>query len=461
MTSVINDLERIVGKAHLITDDSKYSLAKDYTKAFTPDPLLILQPGSTEEVQETLKYCNLKGISVVPSGGRTGLSGGAVATQKEVVLSLSRMNKILEINETERTIRAQAGVVTKQLQKAASEKGLYFPVDFASSGSSHIGGNVATNAGGIKVIRYGLIRDWTLGLKVVLADGRLLELDNACVKNNTGLDLRQLFVGSEGTLGVITECLMKLTAPPKDLLVSVFALDSLENVLKLFELTRTMRLNLTAYEFFTQFGLKKVEEHTHLPNPFSNYHPYYALVEIEKAHDADLENLEKFMEKGFESGLILDGVQAQSSTQAEQFWGLRENIAESLTALTVAHKNDISLPMSRITRFCQELEGLIQKEYKGFEVVNFGHIGDGNLHVNFIKPPSMTKEDFFLYAKKADLSMFELVKRHGGSISAEHGIGLTKKPFLHFTRTPDEIALMKGIKSIFDPKGILNPGKVF
>ncbi|MDZ4677481.1 MAG: FAD-binding oxidoreductase [Oligoflexia bacterium] len=461
MKTIIEDFHSIIGSENVISDDQKTAWGKDYTKAYTPDPLLAVLPKSTDEVQEILRYCHKNKISVVPSGGRTGLSGGAVATQKEVVISTARMKKIYDINKIEKTIHCQAGVVTKELQRAAWDAGLYFPVDFASSGSSQIGGNIATNAGGIKVIRYGLMRQWVLGIQAVLADGTVLNMDNVCMKNNTGYDLKHLFIGSEGTLGIITEAILNLTTQHDELLVSIFGVPSLEKVTLLFDLVQKMKLNLTAYEFFTESSLKYVQEHTHLQSPFSGYFPFYALIEIEKTTPADQDKLEQFVEKAMEEGLILDGVMAQSSAQSTEFWGLRENIAESITALTVAHKNDISLPLSKITAFCTDLQKMIDQKYPGFEVVNFGHIGDGNLHVNFVKPEKMSKDEFFAYTKQADVAMFELVKKYGGSISAEHGVGLTKKPFLHFTRSPEEIALMKSIKKVFDPLNIMNPGKIF
>jgi glycolate oxidase subunit GlcD len=461
MEKIISALTKIVGIENVVTDEQKTQWAKDYTKAFKPDPGPIVFPESTKQVSEILKFCYQNEISVVPSGGRTGLSGGAVATNKEVVLSTRRMTKIFEVNKVEKTAHVQAGVVTKDLQRIASENNLYFPVDFASSGSSHIGGNISTNAGGIKVIRYGLMRQWVLGLEVVLADGTILNMKNACIKNNTGYDLNQLFIGSEGTLGIVTEALMKLTTPPYELQVSLFGIPSLEKITELFTLTQEMRLRLTAYEFFTQFGLLRVQEHTKLQNPLSQLHPFYALVETEKETAEDEKKLEKFIEIALEKGLVTDGVFAQNSGQAKNFWGLRENISESMDALTVPHKNDISIPISKLTRFCGELEKLIGEKYPGFEVVLFGHIGDGNLHVNFVKPEKMSKEEFFKFAHQADESMFELVQKFGGSISAEHGVGLTKKDFLHYTRSPEELRVMKAIKGVLDTKGIMNPGKLF
>ncbi len=461
MSEVLDVFRSIVGTTQVVTGEEAKAWAKDYTKAYTPSPLAAVFPKTTQEVSKILQFCNQKKISVVPSGGRTGLSGGAVAARQEVVISTSKMNGIFGVNPVEKTIHCQAGVVTKELQRAAVDAGLYFPVDFASSGSSHIGGNVATNAGGIKVIRYGLIRQWVSGLKVVLADGSILELTNACVKNNTGYDLKHLFIGSEGTLGIITEVIMNLTTPPKELMVCLFALNKLEDITSLFELTQKMALPLTAYEMFTSFGLLRVQEHTKLKSPFSKLHPFYTLIEVEKISDKTEGYLEQFVQKAFDEKIIVDGVLSQSSQQDQDFWGLRENIAESLSALTVAHKNDISLPLSKITPFCTDLQEIISSKYPGFEAVIFGHIGDGNLHVNFTKPEKMSKDEFFAHAKKSDVSMFELVKKYGGSISAEHGIGLTKKDFLHYTRSPLEIGIMKKIKQDLDPNEIMNPGKVF
>lgn len=453
-SALIEKLIAIVGKENVITSSEKDVYAKDYTKQFKINTLAAVLPVNSEQVSLIVKACLEAKVGIVPSGGRTGLCGGAVATQGEIVLSLQKMNKIFEVNSLDQTLSCQAGAVTKAVQKAAEEHDLYFPVDFASSGSSHIGGNIATNAGGIKVIRYGLMREWVQGLKVVTGTGEILDMQNASIKNNTGYDLKQIFVGSEGTLGIITECLIKLTTPPGELKVALFALKSLEDVTKLFELALTEKLPLTAYEFFTDIALKHVQMHTHKNAPFAETHSHYVLLETES-------DLEGFVEKAFAAELVVDGVMASSSAQAQDFWALRENISESLSMTAVVHKNDISLPISKITAFCGELKKMLNKNYPGIEVVLFGHIGDGNLHVNFIKPENQTNDAFFGHAKKADLEMFALVNKFGGSISAEHGIGLTKKDYLNFTRSPQEIQIMKQMKKIFDPSGIMNPGKIF
>lgn len=454
------ELSAIIGKDSVISDSQKDHFALDYTRKFKPHTQAAVFPKSTLEVSEVLKFCSKNKIAVVPSGGRTGLCGGAVATNGEIILSLLKMNKIFEVNKTDMTMHCQAGAITKDVQKSAEKNGLYFPVDFASSGSSQIGGNIATNAGGIKVIRYGLMRQWVAGLEVVLADGRILNMKNACIKNNTGYDLKHLFIGSEGTLGIITECVIKLSTTPPPLTTSLYALENLENVTELFLLAQKS-LSLSAYEFFTLEALEKVKTYMKVASPFNQSYSHYVLIESENRNPDDESGLEKFVEAAIEKELIKDGLIAQSTQQALDFWGLRENISESLSQLAVNHKNDISLPVSKITEFCSELKTLVEKNYKGFEVIIFGHIGDGNLHVNYLKPENMSKEDFFKHAASADLKMFEMVQKFEGSISAEHGIGLTKKDFLHFTRSTDEIAIMKSIKKVFDPLNIMNPGKVF
>lgn len=458
---ILKTFENLVGPTNVISDDQKYDWGKDWTKAYAPKPLAAILPASTEEVAEVVKAAAANNLAIVPSGGRTGLSGGAVATNGEIVISTSRMRKIFEVNTIDKTLSCQAGVVTKDLQNAAWEAGLFYPVDFAATGSSHIGGNIATNAGGIKVIRYGLTRNWVAGLTVVLADGSILKLDNTCLKNNTGYDLRQLFIGSEGTLGLITECTMRLTDQPGELGLTLFGVETLENLTKLFSLAGRYKLNTTAYEMFDDKCLKKVQSHTSLKAPFSQSYPCYALLEIEKSSPQEQEKLESFVEKAFEEGLAVDGVVAQNSQQFQDFWSMREFIAESIVAAAVTHKNDVSIPLTHIATFVNELDKLISEKHPTVEVAIFGHIGDGNLHINFSKPKEMEQDKFFEYMKEADGQMFQLVQKLGGSVSAEHGVGLTKKPFLHFTRSSQEVSLMAQMKKVFDPKGIMNPGKIF
>lgn len=429
---------------------------KDWTKVFAPRPCAVVFPRTTAHVSTVLRWAHGRGVAVVPSGGRTGLAGGAVAKDGELVLSLARMSRIDPVDVLGQTVRVQAGAVTEAVHHHCEEHGLTWPVDFASKGSSQVGGNIATNAGGVKVIRYGLTRQWVLGLEVVLANGDVLELGGALEKNNTGIDLRQLFIGSEGILGVVTEATLKLARIPPPPKVLLFAVVDLAAVLRLFMEIRASDFTVAAYEFFTRPCLDRLLRHRKMRDPFGAPASHYVLVELENPGEA----LDGMVARLFEHGLVLDGIMAQHAREAAELWGLREGISESLSATGMPHKNDIALPITELKSFCGELGGVFASKYPGWEICLFGHIGDGNLHVNVMKPDDMGQAAFLAETHEADRAMFELVKKHHGSISAEHGIGLLKKEFLPYSRGPEELALMRSIKAVLDPKGILNPGKV-
>ena len=430
---------------------------RDWTRVFDPAPSAVALPRSTAEVATLLRLCNAHGIAVVPSGGRTGLAGGAVAARGELVLSLARMNKLGEVDLLGNTVRVQAGAVTEAVHQHCAPYGLTWPVDFASKGSSQVGGNIATNAGGVKVIRFGLTRQWVLGLQVVTAAGEVLELNGALEKNNTGTDLRQLFIGSEGTLGVITEATLKLTRLQESLNVFLFAVPDVAAVLALFRDARKAPFTLSAYEFFTDRCLARLRRHRSVRPPFETEAGCYVLLESEGGDPAAVE---AWLGSLFERGLVLDGTMAQGVGQQRELWSLREGISESLSATGLPHKNDVALPIAGLGPFCAELEQVFAARYPSWEICLFGHIGDGNLHINVMKPDALPKAEFLQHTSGADHAIFELVRRHGGSISAEHGIGLLKKPYLGYSRSEPELTMMRAVKAALDPKGILNPGKV-
>ncbi len=456
--SLSSELERLFPQ--IVTRDATElaEYGRDFTRVHAPKPSALALPRTTEEVAAILAFCNDRGLPVVPSGGRTGLAGGAVAAKGELVLSLSRMRRMDPVDTLGATVRVQAGAVTQAVHEHCEPHGLTWPVDFASKGSSQVGGNIATNAGGVKVIRYGLTRQWVLGLQAVLADGRVLELGGALEKNNTGADLRQLFIGSEGTLGVITEATLKLTRRPTKLDVFLFAVPDLAGVLRLFREVRQSPFLVSAYEFFTSACLARLTRHRAVRPPFSSPSPFYVLLELEGAPGIDA--LEPWLASLFERALVEDGTLAHHASEAAALWQLREGISESLSATGLPHKNDIALPIANLEAFCAELERAFSARYPGLEICLFGHIGDGNLHINVMKPDAQPKEEFLRQAKERDEALFSLVRSHGGSISAEHGVGLLKKDYLHYTRAPAEIALLRAIKQTLDPKGILNPGKI-
>ena len=428
----------------------------DWTKNIEFKASAVIFPKTTEEVQKVVQWANEQKIGLVPSGGRTGLSGGATALNGEVILSLEKMNKILDYNDIEHTLWVEAGVITETIQDYAKQKDLLYPVDFAARGSSQIGGNVATNAGGIKVIRYGLTRSWVTSLEVVTGKGEVLELNKGLVKNATGYDLRHLMIGSEGTLGVITKVGLQLAKAAPELSVFVFGLQDLKSIMTLFQALKK-KVELQAFEMFTDKAINcVVKQHSDLKNPFSQIFPYYVLCEVEA--DSVEKTLEIF-EQGVEQGWIQDGVQSQSPQQSKDFWRLREDISEA-TAPYSPYKNDISVRITDVPEFLEKMNDILVKEYPTFEVVWFGHIGDGNLHINILKPENLSRDEFLKKCQTVNKHLFQMIHDFGGSISAEHGVGVTKKDYLSMTRSAAEIELMKGIKKVFDPNGIMNPGKV-
>jgi FAD/FMN-containing dehydrogenase len=429
----------------------------DWTTVFPPRASLLARPRTTAEVARFLALCHAHRVPVVPSGGRTGLAGGAVARDGEVVLSLERMRQLGAVDTLGMTVRVEAGAVTEAVHAHVAEAALSWPIDFAAKGSATVGGNIATNCGGLRVIRYGLTRHWVLGLEVVTAPGEVLELNGALEKNNTGIDLRQLFIGSEGILGVVTAATLKLTRAPEAVSVFLFALDSLQAVLRLFEAARKGPFTVMAYEFFTDRCAARLERHRGLRPPFERPASHYVVLEVEQARP---EALDAWLGSVFEQGLVQDGTLAADSGQARALWTLREGISESLSGTGMPHKNDIALPIAGLSAFCAELEALLGQRYPGWELCLFGHIGDGNLHVNIMKPEALDKAEFLARTHEVDQVLMDLVKAHRGSVSAEHGIGLLKRPWLGHSRSAAEVTLMRQLKAVLDPHHILNPGKV-
>ena len=452
------ELEAALPPGTVSCDESDLlAYGRDWTRAYAPAPLAVARPRSTAEVAQVVEICRRHRQPIVPSGGRTGLAGGAVARSGELVLSLDRMDRIDPIDVTGLTLRVDAGAVTERVHAACAPHGLTWPVDLAAKGSSHVGGNLATNAGGVKVIRYGHARHWVLGLVVVTAAGEVLRLGGALEKDNTGVDLKQLFIGSEGTLGIITEATLKLARVPDRLDVILFGLQSIDHGLALFERARAGRFEIAAYELFTDRCMARLRAHRGLAPPLSRRSACYVLLEVEAPDHAALE---VWLDRAAGQAGVDDAVLAQGPGQARALWQLREGISEALGATGLPHKNDVALPVRALGAFCRELEQVFAARYPGWEICLFGHVGDGNIHINVMKPDGMADEEFFRQTGAADHAVFELVQRHGGSISAEHGIGLVKKPYLGYSRNPAEIELMRAVKRALDPGNLLNPGKI-
>ncbi|OHC11648.1 MAG: FAD-linked oxidase [Pseudomonadales bacterium GWC1_66_9] len=458
--ALIDELKTLVEPGKVLTDaDSLNAYGKDWTKHFAPAPLAIAFPKSIEQVQAIVRWANERKVALVPSGGRTGLSAAAVAAHGEVVVAFDYMNRILQFNEIDRTVVCEPGVVTRQLQDFAADKGLYYPVDFASAGSSQIGGNIGTNAGGIKVIRYGMTRNWVAGLKVVTGKGDLLELNRDLVKNATGYDLRQLFIGAEGTLGFVVEATMRLDRAPTNLTAMVLGTPDLDAIMPVLHAFQD-KIDLTAFEFFSDKALAKVLARGDVPAPFETDCPFYALLEFEASTDERADQALATFEHCVEQGWVLDGVMSQSEQQLQNLWKLREYISETISHWT-PYKNDVSVTIGKVPAFLKEIDAIVGEHYPDFEIVWFGHIGDGNLHLNILKPDAMDKDEFFAKCATVNKWVFETVEKYNGSISAEHGVGMTKRDYLGYSRSEAEIAYMKAVKAVFDPNGIMNPGKIF
>lgn len=415
---------------HYLTDRSRESGAAEG----------VLFPDSTKSVADIVRICRGEKIPIVPSGGRTGYAGGAVA-RGGLVLSLEKMNRILAAHPEVPALHVEAGVITENVQKQAEESGLLFPVDFAAAGSSQIGGNIATNAGGIRVIRYGMMRQHILGLTVVTGAGETLRLMSSVRKDNTGPDLKQWFIGSEGIFGIVTEAMLLLARPMRERITALAGLQRFEDVVDLLRKAR-VQAELTAFECFDRRSLEAVRAHTGLPEPLEEC-PWYVLLEWETGPDADFGN----------TALAV----AQSSAHAERMWQYREAVSESLSVHTV-YKNDISIPPQAMAAYIQSMKD--EAASLGLDIAIFGHAGDGNLHVNLVCPAGLDAAVFQTRARSFTEKSYDHIQAAQGSISAEHGIGLLKREDFLSHASPERIELLRRMKGILDPDGIMNPGKV-
>ena len=457
---IIQELSAVLTPEQVAVDPASLeTYGQDWTRFTPPAPTAIVFPRDTADVVAVVECARRCQFALVPSGGRTGLSGGACAANGEVVVSMDKMNAISPVNLTDRTVTVGAGAITQNVQQAARDADLFYPVDFASSGSSQIGGNIATNAGGINVIRYGMTRDWVAGLTVVTGKGEVLELNKGLMKNNTGLDFRHLFIGSEGILGFITEATLKLTAPPKDPTVLVLGLSDMSAIMAVLDRIQSTT-PLLAYEFFSELAVSKVVDHAGVARPFETRTPFYALVEFERENDMTDAHVFEAVEQCMEEGWVIDAVMSQSVAQARALWRLREDISETISKWT-PYKNDISSTVSKVPELLAAVDDVVHENYPDWEVVWYGHIGDGNLHLNILKPENLQIEEFKARCNEVSTDIFDAIKRLGGSVSAEHGVGTLKAPYLGYSKSDSEIDAMRAIKAIFDPDGILNPGKVF
>jgi FAD/FMN-containing dehydrogenase len=438
----------------------------DWRGRFTGRALAVLLPSSTDQVAQLVAACAARRVPIVPQGGRTGLVLGSVpdASGTAVVLSLRRMNRILELDALNRTITVEAGAILQQIQEAASRAGLLFPLSLAAEGSCTIGGNLSTNAGGTAVLRYGNTRDLCLGLQVVTPAGDVWDGLRGLRKDNTGYALRELFVGAEGTLGVITAAVLKLYPQPKASTTALVAMDSPERALSLLSLMQDQcGSSLTAYELMSDFCLRLVGEHfPHLPRPFVRSHPQYALLEVSSSESEEhaVGLLEGAIEAALEGGLADDAVVATSMAQSSGLWQLREHIPLAQASAGKNIKHDVSLPISQIGAFIATTDAQLSASFPGCQVVCFGHLGDGNLHYNVAPSEGVSHEAFLGNQAAINRIVHDSVVAFDGSISAEHGIGALKREDLQRYKDPVELNMMRAIKGALDPLGIMNPGKI-
>ena len=464
--TLIDRLASILGNANVLTtagDIAPYVV--DWRGRYHGSARAVVRPANTGEVAEVVKVCAESNVGIVPQGGNTGMCGGATPDESgsEIVVSLARMRAVRALDRGNATVTVEAGVTLAEVQQAAADAGLLFPLSLASEGSCTIGGNLSTNAGGTAVLRYGNARDLVLGVEVVLADGRVWDGLRGLRKDNTGYDLKQLFIGSEGTLGIVTAAVLKLFAAPR---TRVTAFAAVADVARAIDLLRAMQQalgdRLVAFELISGIALQLARKHhPDLPDPLAG-HPWYVLLQADdSAVDAPVAaQVESALAQAAEDGIVADATIAQSEDQAGRLWALRENISEAQRREGPNIKHDISLPVSAIPGFLDIAGDQLKRTFAGARLIVFGHLGDGNLHYNIAAPENAPAHQFLENTAAANRIVHDHVVAAGGSISAEHGIGQLKRDELANYKAPLELELMRRIKTALDPRCVFNPGKV-
>jgi FAD/FMN-containing dehydrogenase len=464
---MIEGLKAIVGERNVITDDhGREPYENDWRGQFHGRAAAVVKPGSTDEVSRVVQLLARERVAIVPQGGNTSMCGGSVpdASGRQVIVNLSRMNRVRGVDPANNTMTVEAGCVLANLQQVADENDRLFPLSLGAEGSCEIGGNLSTNAGGTGVLRYGNTRELVMGLEVVLPDGRVWDGLRALRKDNTGYDLKQLFVGAEGTLGIITAAVLKLYPKPRSQATALVAVASPAAALALLAaLRRSVGERVTGFELISRICLDLVFKH--IPgsrDPLSAPSPWYVLVELsDSTQGSALDSLlEEALGEAAEAGLVADAVLAASAAQRKALWSLRENVSEAQKLDGVSIKHDISVPVSRVPEFIERASAALVEKFPGIRIVAFGHMGDGNVHYNCGKDGPDAASRFFGESPEVNHVVYEVVAALGGSISAEHGLGALKVEEIKRYKDPLELDLMRAIKRTLDPAGIMNPGKV-
>ena len=454
----------IVGERYAITDPTMQEPylreMRDLYQGHTP---MVLRPGSVEEVSQILKLANETRTAIVPQGGNTGLVGGQIPHHGEIVLSLNRLDRIREVDATSNTITAEAGVSLGRVRAAAADVDRLYPLLLPSEGTCTVGGNLSTNAGGTTAVSWGVARQQVLGLEVVLADGRVLNNLNKLKKDNTGYDLKNLFIGAEGTLGIITAATLRMIPRPRSVETAFVGLASPQAALELLGIaSERTGGGVTSFELMVRLGIDAVLKHdSGARDPLGEPHPWYVLVELSSQARAGLrDTMEAILAEGVERGLVADATIAENLDQAKAVWRIREMFGEVQRQVGGSIKHDISVPVAHVPAFLREADAAVLKLIPGARPLPFGHLGDGNIHYNVAQPVDADKEKFLERWHDVNMAVFEVVLKYGGSISAEHGIGIMKRDLLPTIKDPVAMELMRTLKRTLDPNGILNPGKV-
>lgn len=453
----------VVGEKNAITDKDKQTpYLVEFRGLWTGHTPVVLRPGSAKEVSELLKIANETSTAIVPQGGNTGLVGGQITHNGEVVLSLQRLDKIREIDPVSNTITCEAGVTLQRAREAAANADRLYPQLLPSEGSCTIGGNLSTNAGGTAALAHGIARSHALGLEVVLADGRIMNNLNKLKKDNTGYDLRDLFIGAEGTLGVITAAVLRLVPRPRSVETAWAAIPNVQAAVDLLGLAAERTAGgVTSFEIMARMGIDIVIKHSGARDPLATTSPYSVLIELSSQRPEGLrESMEQILAEGLEKGLVLDATIAESVEQGKAFWKIREQFGEMQGREGGSIKHDVSVPVAKIPAFIEEANAAAVKLIPGARPLPFGHVGDGNIHYNISQPVGADKAAFLKRWDDMNDVVYKIVLKYGGSVSAEHGVGIVKRDYLPKIKDPVAYDLMKTLKRTLDPKGILNPGKV-
>ncbi|MBX8799662.1 FAD-binding oxidoreductase [Ochrobactrum sp. MR28] len=453
--AVLEKLSELLGKDIQAAENIDSSQLRDWSDEQGGTPLALVLPRNTQMVSEILKLCNEHHIAVVPQGGLTGLAGGAVPVEGCVLLSLRNMNRIEAINAQAGTMIVEAGVILQTIQESARNAGMNFALDLGARGSCQIGGNISTNAGGNRVIRYGMTRDLVLGLEAVLADGTILSMMNEMPKNNAALDMKHLFIGAEGTMGVVTRAVLRLRPGVGGANAAVVALENFDNALNLLNYAqKRLSGRVTAFEAMWGDYYKTAAKYARAP--LEQGYPLYVLMDMQGAEpDTEAELFQSVLEHALEEGWIADAAIAQSHREAEEFWTMRDAIAEIMTHEGPCIGFDVSVPQTQIGAAVDAIQAALEERYPGIQSLFFGHVGDCNFHIDVTK-----YTDFEPKERIIEDIVYDIIRSFKGSVSAEHGIGLHKKPWLHYSRSAAELQVLKTLKAALDPHNILNPGKV-